>query len=73
MAELGASNKFMMYGDFSHYKIRDVMGFTVFRLNERYMDYLQVGFLAALRTDGRLLRANATTYNPMKIMTSAAS
>ena len=73
MAEMGASNKFMMYGDFSHYKIRDVMGFTIFRLNERYMDYLQVGFLAALRTDGRLLRANATTYNPMKIMTSAAS
>jgi len=74
VADIGsASNKFALYGDFKTYTIRDVMPLTLIRLEERYMDNLQIGFISVLRTDGRLLNANATTYNPMKVMLHAAS
>lgn len=45
-------NKVMLFGDFSYYFIRDVQDIRVLRLEERFAEYLQVGFLAFLRTDG---------------------
>lgn len=54
VAAVGASAKSVLFGDFSTYVIRDVQGIRVMRLVERYADYLQVGFLAYLRTGGGL-------------------
>lgn len=48
-----------VFGDFSAYFIRDVRGFQVFRLNERYMDNGQVGFIGWHRTDGDLVDDSA--------------
>ena len=56
------------YGDMSKYIIRDVAGFTMTRLVERYADFYQVGFLAMLRTDGDLLDAG---QGPVKKLTMA--
>lgn len=49
-----ANVKSVLFGDFrAGYVIRDVLGIQTLRLEERYADFLQVGFLAFLRTDGR--------------------
>ncbi|TXH52762.1 MAG: phage major capsid protein [Desulfurellales bacterium] len=55
MATLATTNKTVLFGDFSAYQIRDVGGITVLRLNERFADNLQVGFIAYQRSDGDLL------------------
>lgn len=67
MASMAADAKFMLFGDFSKYVIRDVMGFTLKRLVERYADYDQVGFFAFSRHDGRLV----TSDSPIKYMINA--
>ncbi len=45
----------MAYGDMSEFTIRDVMGFTMHRMTEKYIDYGQIGFLAFMRTDSGLM------------------
>ncbi|MDI3341600.1 MAG: phage major capsid protein [Sphaerobacter sp.] len=57
MDGLVANGKPVIYGDFSKFLIRDVRGVTLLRLQERYAEYLQVGFLAFSRHDSRLLDA----------------
>jgi HK97 family phage major capsid protein len=57
MAAPGSGNKDMLFGDFSKYIIRDVRDVVLIRLDERYADYHQVGFLAFSRSDGDLLDA----------------
>lgn len=52
-----AGDRAMVFGDMSYYWIRDVRGFSVIRLEERYADFLQVGFLAFARCDGALVDA----------------
>jgi HK97 family phage major capsid protein len=52
MAQAVAGAKAILFGDFSYYFIRDVMDLRVLRLEEKFAEYLQVGFLAFLRTDG---------------------
>lgn len=48
------------FGDIREaYVIRDVSDFALLRLNERYADYLQVGFLGFQRSDGTLQDAQA--------------
>lgn len=48
-----ASAKSILYGDFeAGYVIRDVLGIQQLRLEERYADFLQVGFLGFARADG---------------------
>lgn len=49
----GSGNKSAIFGDGSYYIVRDVLDFTLLRLDERYADYLQVGFLGFSRHDGR--------------------
>ena len=49
----------MAYGDLSEYVIRDVMGFQLHRLLEKYIDYGQIGFLAFLRSDANLMDSEA--------------
>ena len=70
VATMAASAKSILFGDFSKYIIRDVMGITMMRLNERYADYFQVGFVAFSRHDGDLLDSGT---DPIKYYTNAAS
>jgi len=65
-----ASNKFMLYGDFSKYINRDVLGFQLMVLRERYADYHQVGIIGFSRFDGDLIDAGA---GAVKHMIHAAS
>ena len=73
VATMAASAKSILFGDFSRYIIRDVSGIQLVRMDERYADYLQVGFYAFQRTGGRLLAPNTTTYNPVKYYSNSAS
>ncbi len=57
MATMTISAKSILFGDFSKYLIRDVRDVTLLRLDERYAEFLQVAFLAFMRTDGDLLNA----------------
>lgn len=55
-----ASAKSILFGDFREaYVIRDVSGIQLLRLEERYADFLQVGFLAFQRSDGTMQNASA--------------
>ena len=57
MAEIGKDNISVLFGDFNKYIIRDIGGFILLRLDERFADNLQVGFTGFLRTDGKLIDA----------------
>jgi HK97 family phage major capsid protein len=70
MAVMGAGAKSVLFGDLSKYLIRDVLGVTLLRLDERYADFHQVAFLAFARMDGDLLNAGT---NPVKVFVNAAS
>lgn len=52
-------NKSMLYGDFSHYRIRDVRGLVILRLDERFATADQVGFVGFMRADGDLIDSYA--------------
>lgn len=54
---LTVGEKAILFGDFSKYVIRDVADVRLVRLDERYADLDQVGFVAFLRSDGQLLDA----------------
>lgn len=56
-AAWAAGDRAIVFGDMSYYWIRDVRGFSIIRLDERYADNLQVGFLAFARADGALIDA----------------
>lgn len=53
--EIAASAKTILFGDLSYYWIGDRQGITFKRLNERYADYGQIGFLASKRVDAKLI------------------
>lgn len=57
MSSMTISGKSILFGDFSKYLIRDVQDFTLLRLDERFAEFLQVAFLAFMRSDGDLLNA----------------
>ena len=55
VATMAANAKSILFGDFSKYTIRDVMGMTLFRFDDSaYAKLGQVGFLAWMRTGGTL-------------------
>lgn len=64
--ELAAGAKTVAFGDFSFYWIGDRQGVTFRRLNERYADTGQVGFLATKRLDGKLVLPEAIKVLQMK-------
>ena len=70
VAAMGTSAKSIAFGDFSKYLIRRVKDVTLVRLNERYADSHQVGFLAFARFDGDLLDAG---QHPVKLYVNSAS
>lgn len=70
MATPAASAKTILFGDFSRYTIRDVMGMTLFRFEDSaYAKLGQVGFLAWMRTGGQLTDAG----QPIKHFAHSAS
>ncbi|WP_254509882.1 phage major capsid protein [Anatilimnocola floriformis] len=70
MPTMATSAKSILYGDCSKYIIRDASDIQLVRLNERYGEYHQVGFLAFARCDGDLLDAGT---NPVKYYANSAS
>ncbi len=61
------AEKIVLFGDFSKYVIRDVAEIRLRRLDERYADTDQVGFVAFMRSDGNLLDAGT---DPIKHLTT---
>jgi HK97 family phage major capsid protein len=60
MPVMAANAKSILFGDFqAAYVVREVLGIQSLRLEERYADFLQVGFLGFMRTDGITQDANA--------------
>ncbi len=53
----------MLFGDLAAYKVRRVNGVRLYRMEERYRDTDQDGFMALLRLDGNLLTAGT---NPVQ-------
>lgn len=71
MAEMAASARSILFGDFSKYLIRDCMQVTLFRMTDSaFTRNGQVGFLAFMRTDGRLI---ASSNSCIKAYVNAAS
>ena len=52
VADIGAGNASVLFGDLSKYKIRLVKGFRVIRLNELLAEYLSIGLFGFARVDG---------------------
>ena len=61
-----AGAKAVAFGDLNFYWIGDRQGITFQRLNERFADYGQVGFLASKRVDGKLVLPEAVKVLQMK-------
>lgn len=56
MPVMAASAKSILFGDFSYYKIRDVMAMNLFRFTDSvYTSKGQVGFLAWMRSGGNFI------------------
>ncbi len=54
--------RLMVMGDFNKYIVRKVNGWGLVRLNERYADALQTGFVGYGRIDGNLVDARAVKH-----------
>ena len=70
MPAIGANANFMLFGALQKYLIRDVLGWNLLRLDERYAEFHRIAFLGFNRQDGRLIDAGT---NPVKHMTAPAS
>ena len=68
MAVPAAGARSVIFGDLNKYAVRRVREVSVRRLDERYADADQVGFLGFARVDGKMLDASA-----IKALTQAAS
>lgn len=68
MATMATANIAITCGDHFHYKIRDVRGFTLLRLNERHAENLQVAFIGFSRHDGGYINAG---QNPVQHLAMA--
>ncbi len=60
--QIGAGNISVVFGDFSKYVVRNVLGFTFVRFNELYMTNYQRAYQAFMRTDAKLLQSAAFSY-----------
>ncbi len=57
-----AAKKIALFGDFSKYRVRRVSGFVSKRLDELYAASLSVGFITAMRLDGRYAISGAVKH-----------
>ena len=65
MANIGASGKPIIFGDFSRFVVRKVMGFQVLTLRERYAENFQIGMVGFKRFDSELLNTAAIKHMAM--------
>lgn len=63
MPATASGNKAVVFGKGHAYKVRDVRGFTLLRMDERYAPSLQVSFLGFARADGGYINAG---QNPIQ-------
>ena len=70
MPEIATGNVSVCFGNMGAYKVREVLNTSLVRLNERYADAHQVGWVAINRADGGLLTASATN-TPVKHLVQA--
>jgi len=54
---LATTKKIMLFGQLNKYKVRRVNAIRLYRLQERYRDTDEDGFVAFIRQDGKLLQA----------------
>lgn len=59
VADIGTTNKSVVFGALNKYVVRTVNEFSMKRLVERYADYGQVGLIGFMRIDGELLDSAA--------------
>lgn len=59
MQSVGVGNRPIAFGDLSEFIIREVLGINLFRFNERYMDFLQIGWMGYARYDSNLIDTSA--------------
>ena len=52
---LGADNKVIFFGNFQHYAVVENGGLSIQRLNERFADTGEIGFVASFRTAHKVL------------------
>lgn len=70
---MAANAKSILFGDFSYYKVRDVMAATLFRfIDSAYAKLGQVAFLAWMRSGGNLVAVTGTP-NPIKHYANSAT
>lgn len=55
LQNVGVGARPIAFGDLSEFYIREVLGVNMFRFSERYMDFLQIGFMAYARYDSNLI------------------
>lgn len=67
MPAMTTGNKAILFGDLKTYYIRIVKGPRVLRLEERYADFAQLGFLAFLRADGNLVDGGGGSVKALKM------
>lgn len=58
-SSIATTNKVLLAADFSKYVVRNAGGVQMLRLNERFMNELEVGFIAYKRADGIVLNSSA--------------
>lgn len=59
---LTTGQKIILFGDFSKYIVRQVKGMIVKRLEERFIDSGQIGFIGFARYDGTLINTDAVKH-----------
>ena len=59
MDAIATGKKTILFGDFRYYSIVDNVSISIRRLNERFADTGQVGFIANMRTDAKVTLAEA--------------
>lgn len=62
MANIATAAKPILFGDFSRYIVRKVIGFQVLTLRERYAENFQIGLVGFKRFDGELLNTAAIKH-----------
>lgn len=59
---LTTGQKIILFGDYSKYIVRQVKGLVIKRLEERFIDNGQIGFIAFARYDGTLINTAAVKH-----------
>jgi HK97 family phage major capsid protein len=68
---IATTNITMLYGELQRYKFRRVGQMRLLRLNERFAEKLQTGFLGHISADGKLLKTANAAACPVKKLTQA--